>query len=119
MDPYLWNLQSQYSTIDQPAETRSNKSTDAEQEVRQLRSQVDRLTLACQSLWELLRDAGQFSEDELKSKIAEVDLRDGAPDGKLGSTVLTCPACGRNTNSRRQTCLWCGGPIEREHIFEG
>lgn len=119
MDSYRWTIQDQFPAPVRTGESGSTKSNDFEQEIRHLRSQVDRLTLACQSLWELLRDSEHFTEEELKSKIAEVDLRDGAPDGKLGSTVLECPACGRNTNSRRQTCLWCGGPIEREHIFEG
>ncbi|NNE91588.1 MAG: hypothetical protein HKN23_08075 [Verrucomicrobiales bacterium] len=97
----------------------SGSRTNLEIEVRALRSQVDRLTLASQALWEMIRDQGNFSEKELEEKISEIDLRDGSKDGRLGSTVLVCKSCGRKSNSRRSNCLWCGVETDREHIFEG
>ncbi len=90
-----------------------------ESEILRLRAQVGRLTLACQSMWELLRDRTELDDDILARKIAEVDIRDGSPDGRLGATVIKCPGCGRNTNSRRSVCVWCGVPVDRKHIFEG
>ena len=116
LDPFSWNAGNAAGPIDRD---RTGSSSDNQAELITLRGQVDRLTLACQAMWELIRESGSFSESELQEKITEVDLRDGAADGRLGSTVLKCPSCGRNSNSRRDSCIWCGGPIEREHIFEG
>ncbi|MDC0258930.1 hypothetical protein OAK43_01720 [Verrucomicrobiales bacterium] len=116
MNYYTWGTQ---SPVHQKIDPLKNKSNEQDSEIRALRGQVDRLTLACQSMWELIRDTGNFSEDELKSKIAEVDLRDGALDGKLGSAVIECKSCKRNTNSRRECCVWCGAEVERAHVFEG
>jgi len=96
-----------------------NRPHTSDSEFQKLRRQVDRLTLTCQSMWELLRDGSELSEDDLIKKVAEVDLRDGSPDGRLGSTVIQCTSCGKNTNSRRDSCVWCGAPVDREHIFEG
>ncbi len=118
MDYYSWQAHTHPATHGLARQNDgTNKEKDAE--IRALRGQVNRLTLACQSMWELIRDAGNFTEEELKSKIAEVDLRDGSPDGKLGSTVIECSSCNRKTNSRRDTCVWCGAEVERAHAFEG
>ncbi len=97
----------------------STRAQASDSEFLKLRRQVDRLTLTCQSMWELLRDGSDLTEDHLMRKVAEVDLRDGSPDGRLGSTVIHCESCGKNTNSRRDNCVWCGAPVERAHIFEG
>lgn len=85
----------------------------------QLRRHVDRLTLACQAMWELIRDRGLATEAELEEKVLEVDLRDGKADGRIASQVITCPSCGSNTNSRRTQCVMCGAPLKKEHLFEG
>lgn len=90
-----------------------------ESEILRLRVQVDRLTLACQSMWELVRDRMDLDDGILAGKIAEVDTRDGSPDGRLGASVIECSKCRKNTNSRQSNCVWCGAPVNRKHIFEG
>jgi hypothetical protein len=96
------------------------KSNELGREVHELCEKVDRLSLACQAMWELLRDQGSFREDQLLDKIQEVDLRDGRADGKIGAQPIECVKCGRKTNSRRQNCMYCGVPLQggQEHIFE-
>jgi len=104
--------------VSEQADHRLNKPRSKDTELLRIQRQVDRLTLTCQSMWELLRDCSDLTEEHLEQKVAEVDLRDGSPDGRLGSTVIVCEACGKNTNSRRDSCVWCGGPVKRDHIFE-
>jgi len=90
-----------------------------EAELSRQQKHLDRLSLACQAMWELLRDYSSLSEEHLEAKMREVDLRDGSEDGRMSRQLLDCPHCGRPTNSRRELCLMCGGPLDRAHAFEG
>lgn len=97
-----------------------SKAGQVAHEIEVLQAQVDRLTLACQSLWELLRDDGVFDEERLLDKIQEVDLRDGRADGKIGPRAIDCPACRRRSKSGRRQCMYCGTPLtdDSNHVFE-
>lgn len=97
------------------AESKADRQTN---EISRLRRQVDRLSLGCQAMWELLRDNTGFTEDQLEAKILEVDERDGRADEKISLQVCDCPACGHKTNSRREICLMCGASLDRKHIFD-
>ncbi len=117
----IWDAyqQGQINSAGRSAERAERKSEGLRDDAVQLQRQVDHLTLACQSMWELLRDRTEFTELELEEKILEVDLRDGRADAKIGTQVLQCPACGKNTNSKRPTCIICGAPIHKPHLFDG
>jgi hypothetical protein len=94
------------------------RASDAHEEIRRLQARVERLALGCQALWELIRDRANLKDEDLVSLINEIDLRDGAADGRIQSKVVKCPACGRNSNSRRDNCLFCGAPMPKDHVFE-
>ena len=81
------------------------------QSADELRSDLDRLTLACQAMWELLRDGLGVTEEQLATKIREVDLRSGMLDGKPAAAPNECVACGRTVNARHATCLYCGAEM--------
>lgn len=83
-----------------------------------VQASVNRLSLACQAMWELLRENSDLTESDLENKINDVDLRDGKADGKICIRVVTCSSCGKNTNSKRNTCIMCGAPIRKAHQFE-
>lgn len=121
MEEYIWSIQKAYQTEEQEQEAirAASKAGVPSDEMRSLSSQVDRLTLACQAMWELVRERTELTEEDLAQKIEEIDARDGEVDGKMGARIVPCPSCGRNSNSRRSSCVWCGEPIEREHAFEG
>lgn len=93
-------------------------SKDITTELGKLRTKVDRLSLSCQALWELVREHSDISEDDLINKIIEVDLRDGSRDGRIRSSAIECGNCSRNTSPNRDTCFWCGAPVDRPHLFE-
>lgn len=106
------------SSAESAAERADSKARRAEQELDQLGRHVERMSLASQAMWELIRERTSLSEEDLEAKMLEVDGRDGVVDGKISVRVQVCDSCGRNTNSRRDTCIMCGAPIERAHKFE-
>jgi hypothetical protein len=85
--------------------------------VRHLTRRVELLMLVCQAQWELLRDRTGLTEEELTAKVAEVDLRDGSEDGRIGTAVADCRSCGRTGNARREFCLYCGERMPRQEAF--
>ncbi len=87
--------------------------------IEDLQRHVDRLSLACQAMWELLRECSNLTEEDLEKRILEIDARDGCVDGKIGVQVLDCPSCGRKTNSKRTSCVMCGAPVKRPYPFDG
>jgi len=116
----LWEAYQQIniSSAKQSAEHAKSKAERVTDNLSQLDRQLRRLTLACQGMWELIRDNTEFTEDDLEKKILEIDLRDGKADGKIGTQILQCPQCRSNTNSRRTSCLMCGAPLPKQHAFE-
>lgn len=102
----------------------NSKADQAKSESERLRSQVhdlqrrsDALTIACQALWELVRDRGGITDDALVAKMQEVDLRDGKADGKITPALVSCPSCGRRCNGSRKACLYCGASMPIGHVF--
>lgn len=103
-----WNEHSYRSNDGPSLSTGTSTTTIMAGDIRDLRAQLERLTLMNQALWELLRDRLQISDAELEQKVGEVDLRDGVADGKLTATAVRCPNCSRVCNSRHAKCLYCG-----------
>lgn len=99
------------------AESKAHKVGD---ELADMQRQLDHMTLVCQSIWELLRGETGLTEELLRAKIADIDTRDGKPDGKITPSVFPCPSCGANCNSSRQSCVMCGEDLKghKSHIFE-
>jgi hypothetical protein len=86
--------------------------------LRALEAQVNHMALACQAMWELLRERNGISEPELLAKMKEVDLRDGAQDGRMTPVLTKCPACGKPSNSKSAKCMYCGAAIPKPHVFQ-
>jgi hypothetical protein len=82
-------------------------------EIKDLTEQVERLALLNQALWELLVERAGLTNADLERKAAEIDLRDGNPDGKMTSRAVRCPRCNRVCNSRHSKCLYCGQLFEK------
>ena len=102
----------------QQAEKAANKADRFANEIKSIERRLNRLTLATQALWEIHRDAGHQSEEELVAKMQEIDLRDGSADGKISRTIKVCADCGRNSNSKRLECLYCGAPLGNPNLFD-
>jgi hypothetical protein len=87
-----------------------------ETEIQGMRRQLDRVTMACQGMWELIRENSDITEEMLAERIQQIDLRDGVADGKMSAQVVSCSACGRKTSARRGFCIMCGEPVSGDHI---
>lgn len=116
----IWEVyqQTKIAGAEQTAEKALSKADRYAADIADVRRQVDRLTLACQAMWELIRDRTGLTEEDIEAKILEIDARDGSVDGKISTKSVNCTSCGRPTNSRRGSCVMCGAPIKREHQFE-
>jgi len=117
----LWETyqQSRIAGAEQTAESAEARVDRYARRLDEVQRHVERLSLACQAMWELLREVSDLTEEELEKKILEVDGRDGCVDGKIGVQPVDCPACGRKTSSKRSSCVMCGAPIKRAYPFGG
>jgi len=100
------------------ANSAKSKAESLEREVLYLSKRVERLSLACQALWEILRETSQMEDDQIVTRMEEIDLRDGSMDGKITRRPIACLVCKRMGNSARTECLYCSAPLPRENIFE-
>jgi hypothetical protein len=100
------------------ADSAASKATSLQDEVTKLGVRFNRLLLLNQALWELLKERTGLEEQDVLAKVTEIDQRDGKIDGKMGISVMDCPACGQKTNSKRSSCLMCGYPMAKQHLFE-
>ena len=89
------------------AASRSASATD------QLSMRTDRLVLVVTAMWSLLREKTNLSEQDLETRVREIDLRDGRLDGKVSRHPASCAKCGRALSPRHASCFYCGGEIDR------
>lgn len=116
----IWEVyqQTKIAGAEQTAERAMSKADRHASDLAEVRRQIERLTLASQAMWELLRDRTDLTEQDLETKILEIDARDGSIDGKIAMKQVNCPSCGRPTHSRRSSCVMCGAPLKKENQFE-
>ena len=99
------------------AESARDTAGRTRSEVDDLKRKADALTIACQALWEIVREQMGLSDEAIIRKMQEIDLRDGTPDGKITATIAECPSCRRTNNAARRNCLYCGGLLPLQHVF--
>ncbi|MCC6231895.1 MAG: hypothetical protein IT580_04585 [Verrucomicrobiales bacterium] len=116
----LFDLYQQGSIYEakEQAEAAQNQSAEMAAKVRILQRRTDSLALACQALWELLRERTELTDADLIARMQKVDLRDGAADGRMTPVPVKCPACQRLSNSRREDCLYCGARLPGSQVLE-
>lgn len=116
----MWDLLQHFQIENARAQAKdaSLKADRQESQVGSVQDQVERLTLACQAMWELLRDHSGLTESELRKKIVEIDGRDGSVDGQLAAEIISCPHCGHKTNTRKSRCVFCGKGVKAMHAFK-
>ena len=76
-----------------------------------------KLELVCQGLYELLREKGGITDEELRRKVKQIDARDGSVDQRMSPGPVMCPKCGKTTTAGALTCPQCGATIAPSHPF--
>lgn len=78
-----------------------------------LKLYVERLSMITEALWTILREQHGYSDEELMSRITEIDMRDGVLDGRVSARQSPkCPQCNRqHVAKHRPRCLYCGSAI--------
>jgi len=111
----FWDLHQQAQIDSQGSRLSINEAVDRSEhsqlfkDVQVLNDRLDVLMVACQAMWEILRDEKGMSEEKLMNKIEEVDLRSGQKDGKMPKLgAVSCHSCQRPNNARHNLCLYCG-----------
>ena len=90
---------------------------DVEGQLTRLQNRLDRLHVITQALWELMREKLALSDEDLTKLIEDIDLRDGAKNGKVATKPEMCPDCKRPASVRTNICLYCGKEVERKNPF--
>lgn len=98
----------QASHASQDANRASSAARRSQNAADVLQTRLDRLALVTEALWTLLRERVGISDEELLERIKEVDLSDGALDGKVRHGTRDCPQCGRVLSKRNPRCIYCG-----------
>ena len=104
---YLHQL-SRVRQLKRDAATAEMDASLTRSEVEKLRESVMQLALINQALWELVRERLDLTDEELKEKASEIDLREGNADGQQASEGRKCPQCGRVMYRRHAKCFYCG-----------
>ena len=75
-----------------------------------LNRDVEKLYLAVQAMWELMKERTGLKDEDLLAKMREIDLSDGRVDGKDATQTKShcCPNCGRMILTGQVKCSWCG-----------
>jgi len=77
------------------------KPSTPQQKAAALQDQLDKLTLVCAAMWELLKQKTALTEEELAERIAIIDIRDGVADAR--SPTPSAPAPSAAAPSPRDT----------------
>ena len=108
---------SHVSAISQEVSRASRQASTANDEIRFVKADVEKLLMITEALWALLKDQHGYSDEELVKRIEEIDLRDGKLDGKVASAPKECPSCKRAISKKRSACLYCGQEVKAD-LFE-
>jgi len=95
-----------------------SKAAEAKRDVQDLDNRVDKLTLACMAMWELLKEKTGLTEEDLMERIRQIDLSDGRADGKVQKQISRCPKCDHVMSARHQKCMYCGATKLDANAFD-
>jgi hypothetical protein len=118
----LWDLIQHYQLRQLDAkldrlQDNSHQESSARDANKHLVDKVEGLALITRALFELLQEATGVSEQRLREKITEIDLRDGQADGRMTRKPKKCPKCDAMMSPRFGRCLFCGQQDESAPVL--
>jgi hypothetical protein len=84
-------------------------AADPREELAALQERYDRSLLLNAAMWSLMRDKLNVTDEQLATRMNEIDASDGKLDGQIRRPAHICAKCGRKSPSRAKHCMWCGG----------
>ena len=87
------------------------QSTQAMGQLAQLEHRCERLATVNEALWLLLKERLGLTEVELEAKVRDLDLAGGGHAALLDRTLVTCPSCQRQVNTKHKQCMYCGAAL--------
>jgi hypothetical protein len=114
----MWNFDNNSFPPPKGAADGMGQAINSLDKVTRLEISIDRLLLINRALWEIIQERFQLTEEILKDKVSEIDLRDGKLDGRLKKGVKKCDRCNRMLNPRHKTCIFCGYPVQDVDVFD-
>ncbi len=89
---------------------------EADRQIEELEERVERLALACEAMWDLLRRDQNKTDDDLLHWVRHFDAADGQVDGRIQRQPRKC-SCGAMVNYRSHSCVYCGAEVGRVSPF--
>ena len=81
------------------------KSDQASRETAHIQRQTDRLFMIVEALWTFMKQHHGYTDEQLMEMVNEIDLQDGALDGKVRAAPQPCPQCKRTLVPNRRPVL--------------
>jgi len=83
-------------------------------EFRQLYDKVEKLTMLCESFWIALKENTNYTDEDLKEIVSEVELKH-----EQENQPKKCPVCNQPLQRNKNVCIYCGAKIELDKdLFE-
>lgn len=105
-----------HRSVGQVADEVRHQREATRDEIQALHERIDRLTLTCEAMWNLLASSAEFAEEDLIRAVTELDGEDGEVDGRRRRKPKPC-SCGAMVNQRLKACQFCGEPAPVYSIF--
>lgn len=94
------------------AERAKGKATAMQRRINVLQANLAKALLISETLWEFIKEKHGFTDEQLREKVYEVDMRDGTLDGKNQRKAVECPNCRHMVSPRHPACVYCGRIID-------
>lgn len=116
----MWDIFQEIRLNEQSAKQADTDSSlrRASLNLEELARQVRKMALVNQALYELLKEKTGISDEDLRRRIKEIDLRDGVADAKINSNPLRCPKCQNTMTAGALSCPNCGVTVAPKYPFE-
>ena len=96
----------------QASDRTKSETTTLQGRVKFLEVNLAKAMLISETLWEFIKEKHNLTNEQLREKVYEVDMRDGTLDGKNQRKAVECPNCQHMVSSRHPACLYCGRIID-------
>ena len=106
-DSLLWDLYQQ-GQINETSRRVASVRQELSASEREMQRRIDKLTLINMALFSLLEEKLGLTQEQLADRVRDIDLSDGALDGRAAPPAIKCPRCSRVMSVRHKKCLYCG-----------